>query len=107
RTAPLEWLSGQKSAILLPADPNRSLSIGDDEEAHAAHVALLHHRGAGRDIAFAEEACELPPLAIVEAREERHPLEVFGDGRHSADATASSSGAPEPGPSRMSDRRPR
>ena len=67
---------------LLSGSRDRRRSLGDDEEADAAHQAFLHDRCAGRNIPFAAEPCELPPLALAEPAEERHPLQVVGNRCH-------------------------
>src|SRR5438093_5624622 len=64
-----EMVARAETCRLAAADGDRRLSVRDDEEADAAHLALLDQGGADRDGAFAKELRELSPLAVAEAAE--------------------------------------
>src|SRR6188472_1024494 len=82
-----EVVAGTDPSDLLAVDAHRRLALGDDEEADAAHRALLDDRHTGSELTFLCQAGELTQLTLAEPREEPDPTELVDD-RHRGDHIA-------------------
>src|SRR5436190_4643290 len=70
-----EMIARAESRNALTPDVDRGLSRGDDEEADAAHLALVNNGGAGLEASGPPCAGELAQLSPVEPAQEAHSLE--------------------------------